>query len=72
MQWRNGNISRAQVLYQQAATNDQTDAEDLDASENASILLSNQPYYVIAVGRLVRGRKSAPGISRCKERTPPA
>ena len=55
MQWKDGNISRAQALYQQASTNDQTDAESHIYSENASILLSNQPYDVIAVGSSFSG-----------------
>jgi ABC-type branched-subunit amino acid transport system substrate-binding protein/tRNA A-37 threonylcarbamoyl transferase component Bud32 len=61
VQWKDGNISRAQALYQQASTNDQTDAESLIYSENASIFLSNQPYYVIAVGSSFSGPKISTG-----------
>ena len=61
VQWKNGNISRAQVLYQQASTNDQTDAESQIYSENASILLANEPYYVIAVGSSFSGPKITTG-----------
>ncbi|MDB5059132.1 MAG: hypothetical protein JWO59_2604 [Chloroflexi bacterium] len=61
VQWKNGNISRALALYQQATTNDQTDAESLIYSENAGILLSKQPYYTIAVGSSFSGPKITTG-----------
>lgn len=50
VQWKDGNISRAQALYQAASTNDQTDAESQIYVENATILNSGQPYYMIGVG----------------------
>lgn len=61
VQWKDGNLSRAQALYQQAYTNDKTDAESQIYSENAGILLSGQPYYVIAVGSSFSGPKITTG-----------
>ena len=61
VQWKDGNISRAKAFYQQASTNDQTDAESQIYSENAGILLSGQPYYVIAVGSSFSGPKITTG-----------
>jgi ABC-type branched-subunit amino acid transport system substrate-binding protein/tRNA A-37 threonylcarbamoyl transferase component Bud32 len=61
VQWKDGNLSRAQALYQQAVTNDQTDAESQIYSENAGILLANQPYYVIGVGGSFSGADISAG-----------
>jgi ABC-type branched-subunit amino acid transport system substrate-binding protein len=55
VQWKDGNLSRAQALYQEAVTNDQTDAESQIYVENAGILIGGQPYYVIGVGSSFSG-----------------
>ena len=55
VQWKDGNLSRAQALYQQAVTNDQTDAESQIYVENASILSSGKPYWLLAVGSSISG-----------------
>ena len=55
VQWRNGNITRAAQLYEQASTNDQTDAESQIYSENAGILSSGQPYWTIGIGSSFSG-----------------
>jgi ABC-type branched-subunit amino acid transport system substrate-binding protein len=61
VQWKDGNLSRAQALYQQAVNNDQTDAESQIYIENAGILLSNQPYYVIGIGSSLSGSEVSNG-----------
>lgn len=61
VQWKNGNLSRAQALYQQAYANDQTDAESQIYNENAAILQSGRPYWVIGVGASFSGPKITSG-----------
>lgn len=55
VQWKDGNISRALALYQQASTNDQTDAESQIYVENAEIVQSGRPYWQVAVGVSLTG-----------------
>ena len=55
VQWKDGNISRALALYQQASTNDQTDAESQIYVENAEIVQSGRPYWQVAVGASLTG-----------------
>ena len=61
VQWKSNNISQAQALYTQAVTLDQTDAESQIYVENAGILLSNQPYYVIGIGGSFSGADISSG-----------
>ena len=55
VQWKNGNITRAEQLYEQASTNDQTDAESQIYIENASIISSGLPYWTIGIGSSFSG-----------------